>query len=299
MKPIKSLLLLTFAVLSTMMYAQKPIVINEDSIAFSTSKYPGFTVAIPEVNYDRTLKEWTKELQSGTKSKVVTENGTLTIFGAIMKDITPTPVNVYSKLLYKDSLVHLLVSIETKKDQYVDRAHGDAEFTAAKTFLKNFAKAQYVDFVKDELQVENKKLNDLKGDLNSLQNEKSRMQKSINSNNSTIKSEQDNIVLQNTELPKITGEIATQNSQLTSMEEGAAKEEKASYIKELEKKKKKILNDIESSENRISKSQNEINDAQRDIPKNEADQEIMRGKIAQQEAVVKHFEDKLNTVKSY
>ncbi len=299
MKPIKSLLMLTFVVLSTMMSAQKPIVINDDSITFSTSKYPGFTVAIPEVNYDRTLKEWTKELQSGTKSKVVTENGILTIFGAIMKDITPTPLNVYSKLLYKDSLVHLQVSLETKKDQYVDKAHGDAEFSAAKTFLKNFAKAQYVDFVKDELQVENKKLNDLKGNLNSLQNEKSRMQKSINSSNSTIKSEQDNIVLQNTELPKITGEIATQNSQLTSMEEGAAKEEKTSYIKELEKKKKKILNDIESSENKISKAQNAINEAQRDIPKNEAEQDIMREKITQQEAVVKHFENKLNTVKSY
>lgn len=299
MKPIKSLLLLSFAVLSTMLFAQKPIVINEDSISFNTSKYPGFAVAIPEVNYDRTLKEWTKELQSGTKSKVVTENGDMSIFGAMLKTITPSPVNVYSKLLYKDSLVHLLVSVETKKDQYIDRTHGDAEFTAAKTFLKNFAKNQYVDFVKDELQVENKKLNDLKGNLNSLQNEKSRMQKSINSSNSTIKSEQDNIMLQNTELPKITGEIATQNNQLTSMEEGAAKEEKASYIKELEKKKKKVLNDIKSSENKISKAQNAINDAQRDIPKNEGEQEVMRGKIAQQEAVVKYFEEKLNTVKSY
>jgi hypothetical protein len=299
MKSIKSLLLLTFTSLSAFMFAQKPIIVTEDSMAYGTNKYPGFVVSIPEVNYDRTLKEWTKELQSGTKSKVVNENGELSIFGAIIKDISPTPINIYSKLLNKDSLLNLLVSIELKKDQYVERATGDAELTATKAYLNKFAKNQYIDFIKDEVQVENKKLNDLKSDLNSLQNEKSKLQKSIQSNRTTINSERDNIVLQNTELTKLTAEILTQNNQFTSMEEGAAKEEKASYIKDLEKNKKKIMRDIESSENKVSKANNEITDAERDIPKNEANQDIAREKVSQQEAVLKRYEEKLNNVKAY
>ena len=83
------------------------------------------------------------------------------------------------------------------------------------------------------------------------------------------------------------------------MDEGAAKEEKAAYIKDLEKRKKKILNDIESAENRITRANNDINEADRDIPRNEADQETLRGKVAGQEQVVQQFTEKLNTVKTY
>jgi peptidoglycan hydrolase CwlO-like protein len=299
MKPIKYLFLLAFVATSGWVTAQKPIILTEDSLSFGTSKYPGFTVSVPEVNYDRAEKNWIKELQSGTKSKVIVENGEMSIFGAIIKDISPNPMNVYSKLVNQDSMLYLMVTIELKKDQYIEKANGDAELTAAKTYLKQFAKDQYLDLVKGELHEEEKKLKDLNSDLNSLQNEKTRMQKSIQSNRTNITSEKDNIVLQNNELAKLTVEIETQNNQLTSMEEGAAKEEKSSYIKDLEKSKKKLLNSIESSENKISRANSEIDEADRNIPKNESQQETMRGKIAQQEAVVQRFTNKHNTVKAY
>jgi peptidoglycan hydrolase CwlO-like protein len=299
MKPTKSILLLIFAAISASTFAQKPIMITEDSVSYGNTKYPGFVITIPEVDYERTHKNWVKELQSGTKSDVVIENGELSIFGAMMKDISPTPLNIYSKLTNQDSMVSLQVSMELKKDQYIEKATGDAELSAAKGYLKQFARDQYVDLVKDELQAEEKKLNQLKNDLNSLQNDKSRMQKTIQSSRTTITEERDNIVLQNTELAKLTAEILVQNEQLTSMEVGAAKEEKASYVKELDKRKKKLLNDVESSENKISKANSEIDEADRNIPKNEVEQETARGKLAQQEAVVQRYTEKLNTVKSY
>jgi peptidoglycan hydrolase CwlO-like protein len=109
----------------------------------------------------------------------------------------------------------------------------------------------------------------------------------------------DNIILQNNELTKVSAELLTQTDQLTSMEEGSAKEEKASYVKDLEKRKKKILNEIESSENKITRANNEINEADREIPRNESEQETMRGKIANQDQVVRTFTEKLNKVKSF
>ena len=299
MKPIKSILVLAALASSSFIFAQKPITVSEDSIPFGVSKLPGLAVTIPQVNYDKTQKNWIKELQSGTKSKIVDEGGEMTIFGAYIKDISPNPINIYSKLMNQDSLLRLLVSLELKKDQYISRSSGDAELTAAKAFLKDFAKDQYIDFVKDELQVEDKKLKDLNNELNKLQNDKSRMQKSIQTSRTTITAENDNIVLQNNEVTKVTAELLEQNNQLSSMEEGAAREEKATYIKDLEKRKKKLLNDIESSENKIRKANNEINDCDRDIPKNESEQETLRGKIAQQEGVVQKFTDKLNNVKAF
>lgn len=299
MKSIKSLFLLTFLLMSGLVAAQKPILVSDESVSFGNAKYPGFRVIIPEAGYDRVEKNWIKELQSGTKSKVVVENGLMSIFGANLKSVSPTPMNVYSRLTDEDSALCLTVSMELKKDVYIEKANGDTELAAARTFLKQFAKDQYLDFVKNELTVEEKKLKDLNGELNGLQNEKSRMQKSIQSNNTTIKAEQDNIVLQNTEVSRLTVEIQTQTEQLTSMEEGAAKEEKASYLKDLEKKKKKLLNDVESSGNKINKANNEIDEANREIPKNESQQDVVRNKIAQQEVVVRQFTNKYNNVKAY
>ena len=128
----------------------------------------------------------------------------MSIFGAIIKDISPTPMNIYSKLVNQDSMLMLQASFELKKDNYIEKANGDAQLIAARAYLKKFAKDQYLELVKDEVQAEEKKLKDLKNELSTLQNEKSKMQKSIQSNRTTISSEKDNIVLQNTELTKLT-----------------------------------------------------------------------------------------------
>jgi hypothetical protein len=299
MKPFLTLSLFALMAIFADLTAQKPIVLSEDSLTYGAAKYPGIAVSIPEVSFDRTEKNWIRELQSGTKSKVVYENGEMSIFGAIIKDISPNPLNIYSRLISQDSLIRLLVSFEVKKDQFIEKATGDAELQAARSFLKEFGKGQYVDFVKDELKVEEKKLSDLNNELNSLRNEKSKMQKSIQSNRTTITESRDNIVLLNNEVTKLTTEITTQTSDLNAMEEGASKEEKTSYLKELEKRKKKQLNEIESAENRITRANNDIDQADRDIPKNESEQQVLAGKIAIQELVVQKFTEKFNTVKTY
>jgi len=299
MKSTFTLCLLALTITSITVSAQKPISITEDSISYGAAKYPGLIVTIPEVSFDRTEKNWIKELQSGTKSKVVDENGEMSIFGANIKDISPNPLNIYSKLTSQDSALQLLVSFELKKDMYIGKSSADAELFSAKEYLKEFAKEQYIDLIKEEVMAEEKKLRDLNKELSSFQNDKSKMQKSIQSNRSLITEMKDNILLQNNELAKVSAELVSQSDQLTSMEEGSAKEEKASYVKELEKRKKKILKEIESSENKITKANSQINEADRDIPRNESQQETMRAKVNQQEAVVNWFNEKLNRVKAY
>ena len=73
------------------LYGQKPIRVLEDSVQFGNYLYPGFNVTIPEAGYDNVLKNWIKAQETGTKSKVQTENGEMTIFGAIIKEISSTP----------------------------------------------------------------------------------------------------------------------------------------------------------------------------------------------------------------
>ena len=279
--------------------AQEPILVSEDSLKIGNSVLPGLSVTIPEAGYEKTLKEWIKDLQGGTKSRVVTENNEMSIFGAKIKDVSPNPVNVYSRLVERDSMVHLYASFELKKDEYIERGVDEAVFAKAQNYLKEFSKARYIDVAKDQADAEERKLKDLQKELSSLENEKSRMQKSIQSNNSNIISEKENIAVQQAELATVSAALTEQNQLISTMEDGPAQKEKAEMIKELEKRQKKAENSIKSSENKINRSDSDIDKDTGDIPRNERQQEKVRELIAAQEAVYQRYADKLKTIKGY
>lgn len=279
--------------------AQKPIIVSEDSLQVGKSRVPGISVTIPESDYDKVLKIWIRDLQNGTKSKVVTENGGMSIFGAKIKQISSMQINVYSKLIKLDSMLTLTATFETKKDYYLESSSGEPEYVKAQDFLKEFAKNQYIEVAKEQADAEEKKLKDLQRELSSLENEKSRMQKGIQTNNSNIASEKESITVQNNELNTVNAVITEQTALLASMEEGPARKEKEQQIKELEKRKKKAINSIDSSEKKIKKADSDIDQATGDIPRNERMQAQVREQIIAQEAVYQKYADKLKRIKSY
>ena len=298
MKSISTLVFILLTVCSGIK-AQMPVSVSEDSLKLGKTTLPGISVTIPEVNYESTLKTWIKNLESGSKSKVVTENNEMSIFGAKIKELSPNPVNVYSKLIKFDSTLKLTVSFELKKDQYVERTGTASEFPKAEDYLKQFAKNQYIDLVKTQVDREDKKLRDIEKELSSLEKEKNHMQKSISSNNTTIANEKENITIQNNELTTVTAAIVEHNRQLDTISTGPAKEEKIKYLKELDKRKKKAQSSIESSENKINKTNNDTDKTNAEIPKNEKMQEQVNEKIQNQQAVLQKFTDKLKRIRSY
>jgi peptidoglycan hydrolase CwlO-like protein len=299
MKTLITSVFFTLFIMGGILNAQKPISVTDDSVSFKAGKYPGVVVTIPEFNFERAQKHWIKDLQDGTKSKVINENGDMTIFGANLKKISPNPVNIYSKFTNRDTILLLGVTVELGKDKYVERANGENELTEVKIYLRQFAKDEYVDAVKDELSTKNKALKDLQNDLESLQNKNLKIHKSIESNKTDISEAELSITTLNNEADKLTTEIIEQKGNLTSMEAGVAKDQKEDYIKDTEKRKKKIVNDVESSRNKITKLTSEIDRFEDDIVKNESDQQIMKDKVAKQELVVQECSDKLAKVEAF
>jgi len=279
--------------------AQKPVIVSEDSLKIGSSLIPGLSVTIPEADYDKTLKAWIRDLQAGTKSKVKNENGEIQILGAKIRNISKDAISVYSKLERLDSMLILYASFETSKDQYVTSSTVEPEFSKVQNFMKEFAKNQYIEVAKAQADTEEKKLKDLQRELSSLENEKSRMQKGIQNDNSSIASERENIAIQTNEMNTVSAAIVEETGLLASMEEGPAKKEKEAQIKELEKRKKKAQNSIESSERKISKADSDIDKATGDIPRNERIQEKVKEQIIAQEAVYQKYADKLKKIRSY
>ena len=279
--------------------AQKPISVTEDSLSFGKGTLPCLTLSIPEVNYENTMKSWKNELQSGTKSKIVKEGNEMTIFGAKIKDISPDPINVYSKMVSLESMVKLSVAFEVKKDQYVERNTNETDVDKAKTYLKSFAKEQYLELAKDQSDAEDKKLHDLQKELSSLEREKSRLQKSIEASNTIVFNEKQNLTIQQNELSSVSSEMVAQNKQLNSPEDESVKKEKTDYVNSLEKRKNRAENGIESSQEKINKANNEIDKANNEIAENDKNQQELNEKIQTQQSVVQKFEDKTKTIKSY
>lgn len=299
MKQFYPILCLVLLIASPVLNGQKPIKVLEDSVQFGNYLYPGFNVTIPEANFDNVLKNWIKSQENGTKSKVQTENGEMTIFGAIIKEVSQAPVNIYSRLMNEDTLSRLLVAIELKKDQYVEAASGDIQLTSAKNYLKEFAKSQYTDFIKQELSAEEKILRDLNRELGSLESSKARTQRTAKNKRGTVNDEQEKLLVKHNELSLLSNEIINKNNEMMAMPIGAGREAMATQIKELEKRRKKLQSEIGKAENKIGKAKSAIDQADRSIPRNDNEQNIMKSKIDAQQAVVQRFIDKLNTVKLY
>jgi hypothetical protein len=292
--------LLTIMALSCIgINAQQPIVVTEDSLDFGQSSMPSLSVTIPEANYEEVMKSWKKELESVSKAKTIVNNNEISLYGANLKNVSPQPVNVYSRIASLDSSLLLTVAFEEKKDEYIEKTKSEMTLTKAKEYLKEFARIQYVDVAKDQADVEEKKLKDLQKELSSLEKEKSRLQKSISSDSSALFSENENIRIQKNDLETVSAEIIEQNKQLAAPSSDPVRKEKEKLLNDLEKRKKKALNSIESSQNKISKTSNEIEKAVYAIPKNEELQLEVKEKIAAQQKVYDRYADKIKTIETY
>lgn len=280
-------------------YGQQPIVVSEDSVKVGAGFYPGFAVTIPEADYNLTLKNWVEDLESGTKSKVVTENGVMTIFGANLKNISPNPVNIYSILENEDTLNKLMVCIELSKDEYLDESGGDSQITSTKNYLKEFARTQYTAYIKEEIEREEKVLKELEKELNSLESNKAKAEKNAKESMFDIENAEEKLLLLNNELNLLSNRIVDENREMMAMKAGPSKDARAAQVKTLEKERKKLQKDIGKTEKSIRKAKSTVNDTEKMIPKNEEEQNKMIEKIELQKGVVQKYVDKLNTVKSY
>jgi prefoldin subunit 5 len=291
MKHFYTLLALTLSFFS-ITGAQNPIVVSEEELTLGDSNVNGYTVTIPEVSYEQTLKNWIKYLESGTRSKVVQKGNNLSIFGAKVKPLSENPVNVYSIVTNDNSGVKIQTAMEMERDNYA----GSTEYANARKYIFDFAKDQYVAVVNDQLKEEERKLRDLNSDLKSLENDQGKMERSTASARETIEEERQRLADLNSSLAALSPQQyqGGDSAQFTGM--GAASPE---AVKDLEKERKKINRDIRSTENSIEKAERDIRESERELPGNLSKQEDARRLVDEQEEVVEFHRQKLETIKAY
>lgn len=278
------------------LYAQKPLTIETGIEKFGNTDCPGIWIDIPETNIETIRSNWIKAIEKGTKSNALKTNDEVTLFGALIKDIYEGPVNVFSKLSGRDSLVRLFVSVELSRDVFT--TPDSKEHESMKSFAKNFAKDQYMKVAEDQLSKEEGKLKDFEKQLSSLRKEKEKFEKDIQGANTTISEEEYKIGSVKKEMEVTETTLDAKSTELSTMADGDLKKATQSEVKELQKKKKENMKDISTSESKISKANTLISDSKNGISANLKQQDEVSARIADQKVVVRNFTEKLKNIKS-
>jgi len=277
--------------------AQKPLTMTDDSVKFGNTMCPGVWVDIPEVKLETVRSEWKKAVEKGTKSNALVAENEITIFGAILKDISDVPVNIFSEVQLQDSLVRLFSAVELSRDEFTKV--NSREHEQLKKMLNQFAKDQYLKVAQDQLSKEESTLKDLEKELSSIRKEKEKLEKEIQSANTTISEEDYKLISVKKAMEVTDADLDIKSTELSTMADGDAKKALQSEVKDLQKAKKSQLKEIGSSESKISKSNTLIEDNKNAITENLKKQEEFSEKINTQNLQVDKFTKKLKTIESY
>jgi len=286
-----------FFIFISLAKAQKPITITDDTIKFGNTLCPGIWVDIPEVNVEAARANWKKTIEKGSKSKAIINGSEITIFGALLKDISETPINIFSALKNNDSVVKLFVAVELQRDVFT--SINSKEHEQMKSMAKQFSKDQYIEVAEEQLSAQESKLKDLEKELASLRKDKKKLDEMIQSSNASIAQENYQIASVKKSIEVTDNALDAKSTELSTMANDDSKKAVQSEVKNLQKEKKSNLKKISASENRISKANDAIKDSNNAISLNLKHQEDVSFKINTQKLEVKKYSEKLKTIESY
>lgn len=299
MKFLKISLTFCIALVTLGLYAQKPILLVEEEIEFRHGSHIGPSLTIPEVGYNTVEKDWTKLLEKGTKSKVQTEEGEHTIFGAQLDNISEEPINIYSVMTSADTSIILKVTFELKPKEYLSKETSPSEYTQAKLLLFNFGKGLYVDLAKEDFKAQERELRKLERELESLYNEKNKLERAIVNDEADIAEYTDKIAMLRQDAENLNNQLIRENELLLELEDNEQRVDKEKEIEKIEKEKEKALKTAESLEKKILLRQSSIERAKLDIETNIKEQASKIDAIEVQKPITNEAERKLNTIESY
>ncbi len=277
--------------------AQEPITLSDDYKTFGNVEFPGVWVNIPETSLETVQKNWANAISKGTKSKPVIKGQTVSLFGAMLPEIYAGPVNVESLLESQQSEVLLFAGIEVKWGELANP--GSIEYEKLKTYLKSFAKVQYIEVVKTQVVQEEKNLKAIEKDISKSRKGNQKLEKKVQSTQSSVAREEDNTMSLRKQLDVANLNFDKISTHLSLATNPDAQKAARADLKKSQKEKKSILKKVASSENKISKLSSSISDVNSSLVANKRIQEGIVEQLNAQKIKVNELKRKLKTIESY
>ena len=223
--------------------AQKYSEVSTETVTISKGQQPAYIINIPDADVDVVVKDWKKLIRQNTKSKVEESGGEISILGTQIEEIYHNPINIYSLIYKKDTVVRVVAAFEIDS-VFFDFKALESTIMNQKTqnqilnFMQKFALAQYNQVVAGEVEFEEDKLEQLNDDFKDLTKKNENLLKEIKSNEQKIKNSNDAIQTYESENTRLLTEIADKNAEASRLSGDDERQKKAKdELKSLEKKR--------------------------------------------------------------
>jgi len=297
------IILISILFVSIISHAQINIVVLEQEATMSKGLQPAFIVEIPQAENDAVIKSWSKYIREGTKSKTQEVNKEIFILGTQIDQIHEVPINIYSIIFKKDSVIKVVSFFEVdsiffSKDEITNNLENEKTYHGIKNFVRDFALERYHEVVAAELLKEQKKLKDLNHDLAKHEKDNVSYLKKVKENEQDVLNTESEIASLEASKLRKTEEIENQKIKISSLSGDVVLQDMAKKIlKDMEKEKRGMGKDIEKKQKNIVNYQSNIKEYNRQIEDNQQKQEAKLLEIENQEIIINKTNHKLQGIK--
>jgi len=295
--------LLLFLLVPLFSISQENIEVIQKSVSMSQGEQPAYLVTVPQSDFEQVLKEWKKVIRQNTKSKVEENEHELFIAGTQINSIHHQPINIYSAVINKDSMVKVVAVYEIDSvffaySEEIPDLKNEKTHHHIKNFMRDFAVGQYKNAVGIELSDAEKLFKTKNKELKELGKQNEVYQKEMIESEQNIKSSEDLISSYEKDSERKLSEINSKKESIASLtNEPELADQAKNQLKTLEKEKKSIGDKLEKEQKNIVKNEVNIEELNRYIEDNTKKQTAKKAEIENQEDVVEEVKTKLLGIK--
>jgi hypothetical protein len=265
----------------------------------SKGTHTGFEMLIPEQTYKAIKNDLGKYLRKGSKSRTIEANGELYIRGAVIKNITHLPLNIYVKNREVTDGIILTAWFTTDDETFYSETAHPLEAASIKKYLSDFGVQMHYEAVNEMKLYQERQLKKLENELEELQNEKNRSERKIKEAERDIESNKRSLETTGKLLAAKEEELLRQREVVSRIKGTGGDEEKLaqSNLKKIERDKKNLEKEQESLNRKNDQNASDIDSEKRNISRNQNKQEEKQKEIDKQKEKVKDLVKKLETIK--
>jgi len=179
------LILTVLLALPGFIFAQQDLVITESVKNMSVGNQSCYVLLIPGSTLKDVTDDWKKYIKKDTKAKPTESNGETSIMGAMVKNISPNPINIYATFLETSNGVQLSAWFSDGANFISTQANSDRS-VAVQNYLHNFGVQEYKDVVKYQLDQEQKKQKEMEKVYDGFVKDQKKAENNIASHNKDI-----------------------------------------------------------------------------------------------------------------
>lgn len=302
----KATSLFVFAVAMGNLFAQtdpdpatpKPLVIEDITKTMSKGNQPGFKIDVYEAKKKGAVDALTKAMKEENKAKLELVNNEYTVSGAVIKSISPKPLNVYCIVNEYEDKVELLFFYEMDS-VFLTKEKNETEYLAARKMTRDFAVRAYKGAVQEHIDIENKKLKELESQLEDIYKEHDKLQKNISGEKQKIDNTREKISTSELDQERVKKQVQEQKAKVSQVKTGGSE----TLVKEEEKKLKALEGEVSKLQKQedgfhkdVTKSESNIREYERNISDNETAAKLKQDEVTKQKEKVNNLQKKLASI---